>query len=318
LAVAAAIAATVIGCHGPGDIRFDHDGCSIDGHRASLSQVEEREAAVGHRIASRQPWLVAITILVVSLAGVSYVERLLLLFSARKGVLGMGDRMKALVDRHRAHPVRYFLLVSGTVGLLLFAGALYIYFDADKRSSERALGTLQFCHLALRTSDEKRALDEQRRNLTAIRDTAGEIRQLIDKLPPAEQAKAHEIVGHMDDAVKHEGRLLTDHLQRSEEMAESIRDGTQSIARGLTGLEDRMSSLNTVPGAVLAVGDAVHRLETRATTGDEALTQVRDKLTTMQKAVDALTSRPAPTCPACVCGGERTSFKQPHVDGSAN
>ena len=66
----------------------------------------------------------------------------------------------------------------------MLAAGLYIYLDADKRASERALGMLQFCHLALRTNEEQGVLDEQRRNLAAIESTAGDIRTLVDKLPP--------------------------------------------------------------------------------------------------------------------------------------
>jgi hypothetical protein len=32
------------GCQGPGEVRFDRENCSIDGHQASLPQGEEREA----------------------------------------------------------------------------------------------------------------------------------------------------------------------------------------------------------------------------------------------------------------------------------
>ena len=101
-----------------------------------------------------------------------------------------GRAAQAVVDRYRSHPIRYFALLCGSIGLLVAAGSLYIYCDADKRSSERALAALQFCHLAQRSADEKRALDDQRQNLSSIHETAGAIRQLIDKLPPAEQAKA--------------------------------------------------------------------------------------------------------------------------------
>jgi hypothetical protein len=291
------IAVVAVGCGGPGEVRFDHDNCLIDGLPASMARVEEREAVVGHRIAVRQPWLVAITVLVVSLAGVSYVERLVLLFSARRESRTMGDRLKALVDRYRAHPVRYFSLVGGTFGLLLLAGGLYIYFDADKRANERALSTLQFCHLALRTGEEEKALDDQRLHLASIHETAGEIRQLIDKLPPTEKAKAHQIIGHMDEAVRQEGRLLEDRLRRSEDMAQSIRDGTQSIARDLSDLEGRIAGLKELPASVRGI---------------------EDRLTNLGRTLDAVASRPAPSCPACICN-ERpvVSRSDPPADASA-
>ena len=305
------------GCRGPGDVRFENDSCYVDGRPANLNQVEQREATVAHRIGARQPCLVAITVVVVSLAGVGYLEKLVLLFSASRGGPSMGDRLRALVDRYRAHPVRYVSLVAGTFGLLVLAGALYIYFDADKRVSERALATLQFCHLALRTGDEKRALDDQRRNLASLHDTAGEIRQLIDMLPPAEKAKAHQIVGHMDEAVRREGRLIADHLQRSEDTAQAIRDGTQSIARDLSGIGDRISGLSDVPVSLRAVSDGVRRLEAHATTDDHSLAEVDSKLTSLQRALDTVASRPLPSCPACVCSGTTLAAVAGGSDASA-
>jgi hypothetical protein len=289
------------GCRGPAEVRFDRQTCFIDGKQATVTAVEEREAEVGHRLASRQPWLVAMTIMVVALAGISYVERLAFLFSASRASRTMGDRFKDLVDRYRSHPVRYFSLLGATVGLMVLAATLYIYFDADKRSSERTLATLQFCHLALRTDEEKRALDDQRSNLASIHETAGAIRQLIDKLPPTEQAKAHEIVGHMDDAIKREGRLIADDLHRSDDAVQAIRDGTLSIARDLTGLEGRMAGLEEVPVGLRSVGEAVRKLEARQASGDQALSDVGARLGAVQKSLDALVSRPPPSCPACVC-----------------
>lgn len=317
----AAIALSVVvsaGCGGPGHVRFDRDSCYIDGRVASLQAVEEHETQVQHRIASRQPWLVAITVAIVALAGIGYVERLLLLFSVNRDTRSMGDRLKAIVIRYRTHPVRYFAMVGGSVGLLLTAGVLYIYLDADKRSSERALGTLQFCHLALRTVDEKKTLDDQRQNLASIHQTAGEIRQLIDKLPPAEQAKAQEIVGHMDDAVRRQGRSIADRLQRSEDTAESIRDGTISIERGLSGLQSELGELRELPARVHAIGDALHGVESHGVATEQTLAEVSGKIAAVQKSLDGLSNRPPPSCPACVCGRAALASTAPHADGSAN
>ena len=50
--LAATLMAITAGCSGPGEIRFNQDGCTIDGRRADLAHVEAREAAVQHRIAS--------------------------------------------------------------------------------------------------------------------------------------------------------------------------------------------------------------------------------------------------------------------------
>jgi hypothetical protein len=308
LVAAGALMAVTTGCAGPGEIRFKRDGCTIDGRPADLPRVEAREAAVQHRIASLQPWLVAITIAIVSLAGIGYVERLVMLFSARRDARGMGQRLEALVDRYRSHPVRYFALLAGSVGMLIAAGGLYIYCDADKRSSERALGALQFCHLALRTADEKHALDDQSQNLSSIHETAGAIRQLIDKLPPAEQAKASEIINHMDDAVGRERRAISERLQRSEDSTVALSNRAESIERGIGQLETDVGTLKALPADVRALGTAIANADSRAALAGDKLTAANDKLAeanaalaTLQRTVSAVAERPAPACPACVC-----------------
>ena len=296
------------GCAGPGEIRFSQDGCTIDGRPADLPRVEAREAAVQHRIARLQPWLVAITVAIVSLAGLGYLERLVMLFSARRDARGMGERLQAVVDRYRSHPVRYVALLCGSVGLLVAAGGLYIYCDADKRSSERALAALQFCHLAQRSADEKRALDDQRQNLSSIHETAGAIRQLIDKLPPAEQAKASEIINHMDDAVGRERRVISEHLQRSEENTVALSTEAQSIARGLGGLETDVGNLKGLPGDVRALAVTLDNVDKRGASANDELTATNNKLADANASLSALAdtvkelaARPAPACPACVC-----------------
>jgi hypothetical protein len=313
--LASMLMAITSGCHGPGEVRFDKGGCTIDGQAADLPRVEAREAAVQHRIARLQPWLVAITVAIVSLAGIGYAERLAMLFSARRQTRGMSERLQAVVDRYRSHPVRYFALLAGSVGMLIAAGSFYIYCDADKRSSERALGALQFCHLALRTADENQALDDQRRNLSSIHETAGAIRQLIDKLPPAEQAKAAEIINHMDDAVGRERRVISGRLQRSEETTLALSAEAQSIARGLSGLETDVASLKGLPGELHAMAAVLGNVDGRTGTANDKLTAVDDKvaaandklaetnavLSTLAGSVKELTARPGPACPACVC-----------------
>jgi hypothetical protein len=282
-------------------VRFDRERCYIDGQPAGLTQVEEREAVVEHRIAVRQPWLVLITVVVVLLAGIGYVEKLVLVLSANRDSKSMGERVRAVAERYRAHRFRYFALVGGSVGLLVTAGFLYIYVDADKRSSERALAALQFCHLALRTGEETSALDTQRQNLASIHQTAGEIRRLIDKLPPAEQVKAQEIIGHMDDAVGRERRIITDQLQRSEGTAEAIRDGTLSIEKSLTGLQTAVGVLQDLPSSVKALADVLHTTDARGSALQERMADLTTRIETVQHTVAGLADRPQLTCPACVC-----------------
>lgn len=308
LLLAAILIAITSGCAGPGEVRFSQDGCTIDGQATDLPRVEAREAAVQHRIARLQPWLVAITVAIVSLAGLGYAERLVMLFSARREARGMGERLQAVVDRYRSHPVRYFAMLAGSVGMLIAAGSFYIYCDADKRASERALGALQFCHLALRTADEKQALDDQRQNLSSIHETAGAIRQLIDKLPPAEQAKASEIINHMDDAVGRERRVISGHLQRSEETTLALSTEAHSIARGLGGLETDVGTLKGLPGDLRTLASVLGNVDGRTATTEEKVTAANDKLTeastalsTLAASVKELAARPAPACPACTC-----------------
>ncbi len=308
LLLGGALIAITSGCGGPGEVRFNQGGCTLDGQAADLPRVEAREAAVQHRIAHRQPWLVAITVAIVSLGGIGYVERLIMLFSARRDARGMGERLHGVVDRYRSHPVRYFALLAGSVGMLIAAGSFYIYCDADKRSSERALGALQFCHLALRTAEEKQALDDQRQNLSSIHDTAGAIRQLIDKLPPAEQAKASDIINHMDDAVGRERRVITGRLQRSEETTLALSTEAQSISRGLSGLETAVGSMKELPADVHALAGVLGEVDGRVATTNEKLAAADNRLietsaalATLAGSVRELAARPAPTCPACVC-----------------
>jgi hypothetical protein len=282
-------------------VRFDRERCYIDGQGVGLTQVEEREAVVEHRIAVRQPWLVVITVVVVTLAGIGYIEKLVLLFWASRDSKSMGERLRSAAERYRAHRLRYFAMLGGSVGLLVTAGFLYIYVDADKRSSERALAALQFCHLALRTGEETSALDQQRQNLVSIHQTAGEIRRLIDKLPPAEQVKAQEIIGHMDDAVGRERRIITDQLQRSEGTAEAIRDGTLSIEKSLSGLQTTVGGLKDLPASVKALADTLHNSDERGSALQDKVADLTNRLQTVQHSVDTLANRPSPVCPACVC-----------------
>src|SRR5262249_52887743 len=161
-----------VGC-GPGRVEFTGGQCVIDGAPATLDQVEARQARLSERIVARQPISVVGTVLVVGLAGFSHIEKPFLLFNSRKTPAHcLGARLRLALDRYRAHPLRYFAIVSTTLLLLGVAGGFYVYLDADKRASERALGLLQFCHLALRNDEAQSILAEQRRNLASIESTA--------------------------------------------------------------------------------------------------------------------------------------------------
>jgi hypothetical protein len=200
-------------CGGPGHVQYDNDRCLIDGHTATLGEVESRQAAVAARIQSRQPWFAIVTIVVVLVAGASNAEKAMVLLRARKHDgenRPLSERIRDALERHRQSPMRFGAIVGSTLGLLAMAAGLYIYLDVDKRASERALGMLQFCSRELKNDDERQALDEQRRNLASIQSTAGDIRALVDKLPPEEQRKGQMIVDQMNHALERQGKIVSD------------------------------------------------------------------------------------------------------------
>jgi hypothetical protein len=181
-----AAAACVAGCEGPGRVQYDGGRCFEDGRPLAAKEVEADQAQVSQRIASRQPWFAIITIGVVLLAAAGNAERALMLVRPRhvEGHRPLIERLRDLLVRQRENPALFRTIVGGSLLLIILAGGAYIYLDIDKRANERALGMLQFCHLALRTQQEAGSLDEQRRNLQAIESTASDIRTLVGKLPP--------------------------------------------------------------------------------------------------------------------------------------
>lgn len=165
--------------------------CLIDGAPASLTQVESRQAEMTQHVLSRQPILTAIVVGMVVLAIAGYLPRIFAILTARKApVEKFSDRLRARIERYRAHPIRYFLLVGILLGLLITAAIVYVSLDADKRASERALANLQFCHLALQS-----AADHDR--LKTIQSTEREIRALVAKLPAADQRRARDIADQL-------------------------------------------------------------------------------------------------------------------------
>jgi hypothetical protein len=281
------------GCHGPGHVEFVGGQCMIDGKPATLSEVESRQARISERIVGRQPMFVLITVLVVALAGASHLEKVILLFSTRRTqVHGLAERLRLALERYRAHPLRYFTIVVSTLSLLGVAAGFYVYLDADKRASERALGLLQFCHLALRNGESQSILAEQRRNLQAIESTAGNIQALVDKLPPAEQRKAKEIVTQINTALAQQGRLVSDYAARTDESTKAVREQTENLQKGLTSLGAQVLGLKSLPASIHDVGEQVRALDGRVGAGltavDGKLTTVDAKLASVDGKLDAL------------------------------
>jgi hypothetical protein len=249
-------------CGGPGHVQYDNERCLIDGQSATLGEVETRQAAVAARIQARQPWFAIVTIMVVLIAGASNAEKVMVLFRARKddGGRPMSERIRDALERHRQSPPRFFAIIGSTLGLLLMAAGFYIYLDVDKRASERALGMLQFCHLALKTSEEQGVLDEQRRNLTSIQATAGDIRALVDKLPPEEKQKAREIVTQMNTALEKQGKMMGDYLAaRSDEQQKALREHTAAVEKGLSSLSTDLGALKSLPATLKDIGEGVKK-----------------------------------------------------------
>jgi hypothetical protein len=256
----ATLLVSLAGCAGPEHVTFDHGQCLIDGHAADLAEVEASQARIAQHVLDNQPIYLLVTLAIILLAGASHVEKLVLLFAARRQeAKGLAERLRAALDRYRAHPVRYFTIVGVTLALLGVAGGLYLYLDGDKRASERALGQLQFCHLALRTADEQAALAEQRKNLDALQSTTGDIKSLVATLPPEEQRKAEQLLGQMRSALGNQDRLLA----RSAAVAAAVRDRSDAIEKGLGAVASGVVGLKPLPEQVREMDGLLKRIEAR-------------------------------------------------------
>ena len=283
-------------CGGPGHVQYDNDRCLIDGHQATLGEVESRQAAVAARIQSRQPWFAIVTIVVVLVAGASNAEKAMVLLRARKhdGNRPLSERIRDALERHRESPLRFGAIVGSTLGLLAVAAGLYIYLDVDKRASERALGMLQFCHLALRTAEEQGVLAEQRNNLNAIQSTAGDIRALVDKLPPEEKQKAREIVAQMNAALEKQGKIVGDYLTRSDEQQKALQLHNALVEKGLSSLSSDVGALKSLPAALKEIGDGVKRVDGKVAADDASIKALQTQLGDLDAKLQKLLARP--TC----------------------
>ncbi len=290
------LACSLAACGGPGHVQYDNDRCLIDGQQATLGEVETRQAIVAARIQSRQPWFAVVTIVIVLVAGASNIEKAMVLWRARKHdgeTRPLSDRIRDALERHRQSPLRFGAIVGSTLGLLLVAAGFYVYLDVDKRASERALGMLQFCHLALRTSEEQGVLAEQRKNLTAIQSTAGDIRALVDKLPPEEKQKAREIVAQMNAALEKQGKIVGDYLSRSDEAQKALQQHNAAVEKGLSSLSTDVGALKSLPATLRDIGDGVKKLDGRLAGEDATVKTLQEKLATLDEDVQKLLARPA-------------------------
>jgi hypothetical protein len=298
------------GCTGAGQVKYVDGQCWIDGVSANITQVEARQADLTQHMLARQPILTAIAVAAVALAGAGYIQRLLTILAARRApAQNLGERLRLRMERYRAHPVRYFLLLGSVLGVLAIAGTAYVSMDADKRTSERSLATLQFCHLALRSANEQRVLAEQREHLASIQSTEHDIRALVDTLPPAEQQKAHEIVDQLSTTLGQQRTMVAKFAQDANGAAKAVAEQQAQVERGLSKLDDEVVGLSAVPAAITKLSSDLRTVGGRAEALGTALEACNAKidvlgqsLATLSRGLDALASRPAPVCPACSCG----------------
>jgi hypothetical protein len=286
------------GCGGPGRVQYEGGRCFEDGRALTAKQVEAAQADVARRIASRQPWFTVITIGIVLLAAVGNAEKVVALVRARhvEGHRPFVERLRDVLARRRERPALVMAIVGGSLVLIMLAGGVYVYLDIDKRASERALGMLQFCHLALRTQKEEGVLDEQRRNLQAIESTAGDIRALIGKLPPEEQRKAQLIVDQMNSALDKQGKTVGEYIERTDEAQRDLSAHTLAMEKGLASVEGELSELRSLPASLKGLEGAAHRIDETTTAFDGRLGDLRARLSAVDAKLDTLVARPP--CPA--------------------
>jgi hypothetical protein len=285
------------GCSGPGRVQFDDGKCFKDGVPLSLQNVEEQQAIVAQRISSRQPWFAVITIGVVMVAAAGNVEKVLLLVRARhvQGHKPLAERLREVIERHRQNAFRFAALVGLSLSFIVVGGGSYVYLDIDKRASERALGMLQFCHLALRTQEEEGVLDEQRHNLEAIQSTAGDIRTLVGKLPPDEQRKAQLIVDQMNTALAKQGKIVGQYVARTDEAQKDLSAHTAAMEKGLASVQGEIAELRSLPANVKDLETAAHKIDETTTSFDGRFGDLRSHVAELDTKLDALLARPA--CP---------------------
>jgi len=286
--------ACIGGCQGPGHIQYDGGQCLKDGRPLTTAEVEANQAEVSRRIASRQPWFAVITIGIVLLAAGGNAEKALLLVRARhvEGHRPLVERLRDVLLRQRERPAIFGTIVFGSLAVLVLAGCAYIYLDIDKRASERALGMLQFCQIALRTQQEEGDLDEQRRNLQAIEATAGDIRSLVDKLPPEQQRKAQLIVNQMNSALDRQGKIVGEYIEHTDEAQKDLSTHTLAVEKGLASVQGELSELRSMPANIKDLEGAAQRIGETTTSFDARLNELRGRLSAIDTKLDTLLARP--------------------------
>jgi len=241
-------------------VNYDRQRCEIDGRPVTIAEVEAQQARVGQHLLASQPFHSAVVVAILLLASLGYLDKLAVIIAARRSsATSFGERIRTALERHRPHPVRYFGIVSAAMILVIVGAGFYVYLDADKRASERALQQLQFCHVALTGAKEQEALERQRSNLEQLRLTAGSIKTLVDALPPAEQKKAEVLLGQLHVAFGNQSRILDEESA----VAQAVAAGSEESKRDLDALRADVSTLKSMPERLNGVASQVDRLETR-------------------------------------------------------
>ncbi|HEY1554213.1 MAG TPA: hypothetical protein VGF94_05230 [Kofleriaceae bacterium] len=307
--------ALIAACTPSTKVEFVDGKCLIDGLPTSLAHVEARQAAMTQHVLSRQPLLTGIAIAAVVLACAGYIPRILTVLAARRASeQSFAERVRARMEAYRRHPVRYFLLIGSIISVLVAAGVAYVSMDADKRTSERALANLQFCHLALRSADEQHVLAEQRDHLASIQSTEHDIRALVDKLPPAEQQKGREIAAALSTSLGQQRTMVAQYAEHADTTAHQVEAHQEEVAHSLSKLDGEVVDLKSLPAAVAKLDDDIHDVGTHTVSVAGEVEACNARLETLQtalaalgKQLDSFVSRPASTCPACTCSPVATT-----------
>jgi septation ring formation regulator EzrA len=176
---------------------------------------------------------------------------------------------------------------------------------------------LQFCHLALRTSAEQGVLTEQRKNLDAIQSTAGDIRALVDKLPPEEKQKAREIIGQMNVALQKQGKIVGDYLTRSDEQQRALKEHNDAVEKGLTSLTSDLDALKSLPVALKDLDDGIKRVDGKVGADDASLKALAAQLADVDGKVQKLLARPAYEPPKALAAAGKATPAAPGKGTSA-
>lgn len=287
-------------CSAQGPVEYVDGQCLIAGVPATLGQVETRQAELTQHILSRQPVLTGIAVAAVLVAGAGYIQRIFTLLAARRAQSqSFAERLRARIERYRAHPLRYMLLIGGTLGLIAAAGIAYVSLDADKRASERALATLQFCHLALRSASEQHVLAEQREHLAAIQSSEHDIRALVDQLPPAEQQKAKAIAEQLSTSLGQQRAMVAQFAAHADDAAKAVADQQAAVQRDLSKLDGEvvdLKSLTSIPAAVRDIGARQDALGGALAACNAKVDALAKSVDAVKQALDALATKPAPAC----------------------